>query len=312
MVVTDFIGRTPLVRLEHLSLTYQAEVYAKLEFFNPAGSIKDRTAWSLVQDAMRQGQIQSDTVLIEATSGNTGIALAMIAAVLGLKLVIFMPEGQSMERKQLFWAYGATIIETPQNERTQGAITRAKASAERIPHGLMLRQHENLANPLVHEKTTGPEIWEDTRGTITAFVAGVGTGGTITGVGRYLKGKNPSIEIIAVEPKNSAVLSGGTVGSHKIQGIGAGFVPDVLDRTVIDDIVAVPDEDALNVVQEIPRREGILVGISSAAAYWATEELLKQGLGGTVVIIFPDSGERYLSTGIYQPTDATWVQSYLY
>ncbi|PSR28046.1 MAG: cysteine synthase A, partial [Sulfobacillus benefaciens] len=269
MPVTDFIGRTPLVRLEHLSRTYQAEVYAKLEFFNPAGSIKDRTAWSLVQDAMRRGQIQSDTVLIEATSGNTGIALAMIAAVMGLKLVIFMPEGQSMERKQLFWAYGATIIETPQSERTQGAITRAKELAERMPHGLMLRQHENQANPLVHEETTGPEIWQDTQGTITAFVAGVGTGGTITGVGRYLKGQNPSIRIIAVEPKNSAVLSGGKPGSHKIQGIGAGFVPSVLDRTVIDDIVTVPDQDALDVAQEIPRREGILVGISSAAAYWA-------------------------------------------
>lgn len=311
MPVTDFIGRTPLVRLEHLSRTYQTEVYAKLEFFNPAGSIKDRTAWSLVQDAMRRGQIQSDTVLIEATSGNTGIALAMIAAVMGLKLVIFMPEGQSMERKQLFWAYGATIIETPQNERTQGAITRAKELADRIPQGLMLRQHENLANPLVHEETTGPEIWQDTQGTITAFVAGVGTGGTITGVGRYLKGQNPSIRIIAVEPENSAVLSGGTPGSHKIQGIGAGFVPSVLDRTVIDDIVAVPDQDALNVAQQIPRQEGILVGISSAAAYWATETLLKQGLGGTVVMIFPDSGERYLSTGIYQSTDTTWVQSYL-
>lgn len=311
MRATDFIGNTPLVRLQHLSTRYTAEVYAKLEFFNPGGSIKDRTAWSLVQDAVNRGQIHSDTVLIEATSGNTGIALAMVAAVMRLKLVVFMPEGQSIERKQLFWAYGATIIETPQAERTQGAIDRAKDLEQRMPHGLMLRQHENPANPRIHQETTGPEIWQETQGFVTAFVAGVGTGGTVTGVGQYLKEQNPSIRIVAVEPAGSAVLSGKPPGSHKIQGIGPGFVPKVLDRSVIDDVVAVPDEGALEMIQLIPRQEGILVGLSSAAAYWATESLLQQGLRGTIVMMFPDSGERYLSTGIYTPTDSEWVSSYL-
>lgn len=311
MPITDYIGRTPLVRLNHLSDDYGATVLAKLEAFNPGGSIKDRTAWSLIKDAEARGQINKDTVLIEATSGNTGIALAMVAAVMGLRLVVFMPEGQSMERKQLFWAYGATIIETPQAERTTGAITRAKALAERMPGGLMLRQHENPANPQIHVDTTGPEIWEETQGAVTAFVAGVGTGGTVTGVGRFLKQKNPGIRIIAVEPEGSPVLSGGDPGPHKIQGIGAGFVPKIFDRSVVDDVIPVPDEDAWAAAKELPTREGLLVGLSSGAAYAAIKQLLKKGLRGTIVVIFPDSGERYLSTGLYTPTDTSWLNRYM-
>lgn len=311
MSITDYIGNTPLIRLNHLSDEYGANVLAKLEAFNPGGSIKDRTAWSLVKDAEARGQITKDTILVEATSGNTGIALAMVAAVMGIRLVVFMPEGQSIERKQLFWAYGATIIETPQRERTTGAIQRAKDLAERLPRALMLRQHENPANPQIHEDSTGPEIWEETRGEVTAFVAGVGTGGTVTGVGRFLKKKNPGIRIIAVEPANSPVLSGGEPGSHKIQGIGAGFVPQIFDRTVVDDVVSVSDDEAWDAAKILPTKEGLLVGLSSGAAYAAIKNLLHQGLRGTIVVIFPDSGERYLSTGLYSPTDSTWVQPFL-
>ncbi len=311
MSIIDHIGHTPLIRLNHLSDEYGATVLAKLEAFNPGGSIKDRTAWSLIKDAEERGQIAEDTILVEATSGNTGIALAMVAAVMGIRLVVFMPEGQSMERKQLFWAYGATIIETPQEERTTGAINRAKSLAERLPGALMLRQHENPANPQIHEDRTGPEIWEETRGGITAFVAGVGTGGTVTGVGRFLKKKNPGVRIIAVEPEGSPVLSGGEPGPHKIQGIGAGFVPEIFDRSVIDDVIRVSDEEAWNAAKLLPNQEGLLVGLSSGAAYAAVQRLLDHGLRGTIVVAFPDSGERYLSTGLYTPTDTTWVQPFL-
>ncbi|MDA8194751.1 MAG: cysteine synthase A [Thermaerobacter sp.] len=308
--VGALVGDTPVIRLEAMSGQYGAEVLAKLETFNPGGSIKDRTALSLVDDAMARGAIQADTVIIEATSGNTGVALAMACAARGLRLVLFMPEGQSGERKQLFWAYGATIIETPQAERTRGAIVRAKALEARLKNGLMLRQHENPANPWVHEQTTGPEIWRQTNGRVDVFVAGVGTGGTVTGTARYLKGKNPAIEIVAVEPANSPVLSGGSAGSHKIQGIGAGFIPDVLDPALIDRVVDVPDEAAIAAARQMPRVEGLLVGLSSGAVAWAAEELLRSGKysGKTFVLIFPDSGERYLSTGLYQPTDAEWLR----
>lgn len=309
--VDRLIGRTPLVRLAGLSDRYGASVLAKLESFNPGGSIKDRTALSLIEDAEARGQIRPDTIIIEATSGNTGIALAMVCAMKGLRLVVFMPEGQSMERKQLFWAYGATIIETPQSERTHGAIVRAKALASRLPTGLMLRQHENPANPEVHERTTGPEIWDATEGRVDVVVAGVGTGGTITGLGHYLKGKSAKIEIVAVEPLGSAVLSGCPAGAHKIQGIGAGFIPAVLDRSVIDRVVDVPDDAAIDAARSLPRTEGILAGLSSGAAHWAAEQLLKTGeyANKTIVVIFPDSGERYLSTGLYQPTDSSWVEA---
>ncbi len=312
MLITDYIGRTPMVRLNRVSDEYNATVLAKLEAFNPGGSIKDRTALSLIKDAEAKGLIGPDTVLVEATSGNTGIALAMVAAVAGLRLVVFMPEGQSMERKQLFWAYGATIIETPQEERTPGAISRAKAFTARLPGALMLRQHENPANPRIHEETTGPEIWDTTQGGVTAFVAGVGTGGTVTGVGRFLKVKNPGIRIIAVEPEGSPVLSGGEPGSHKIQGIGAGFVPEIFDRSVVDDVMPISDDEAWTAAKTLPTEEGLLVGLSSGAAYAAVKRLLNQGLRGTIVVVFPDSGERYLSTGLYTPTDAAWVQPFLH
>jgi cysteine synthase A len=307
------IGHTPLIRLDHLSEHYQVDVWAKLEAFNPGGSIKDRTAWSLVADAKERGLIHADTIIIEATSGNTGIALAMVCAQLKLPLVVFMPKGQSMERKQLFWAYGATVVETPQAERTPGAIFRAKALAEALPEGLMLRQHENQANPDVHEKTTGPELWEATQGRIGVFLAGVGTGGTVTGTGRFLKRMNPAIEIVAVEPKSSAVLNGQPAGSHKIQGIGAGFIPTVYDASVVDRIVDVSDDEALAAVRELPKSEGLLIGISSGAVYRAAEMLAESGAyqNQCMVLIFADSGERYLSTGIYEATDDAWVKARL-
>lgn len=307
--VGRFVGHTPLIELTALSNRYRTHVWAKLESRNPGGSIKDRTAFSLLDDAVDRGQVTMDSVIIEATSGNTGIALAMACASRGLKLVVFMPEGQSLERKQLFWAYGATVIETPQSERTAGAIRRAKELASRLPEGLMLRQHENPANPDVHVRTTGPEIWEQARGAIDGFVAGVGTGGTVTGVGRFLKEKNPAIQIFAVEPESSAVLSGRAPGPHKIQGIGAGFVPDILDRRVVDRVVPVPDDGAWQAARELPKREGILAGLSSGAVYWAAELLLTEGFQGNLVLIFADSGERYLSAGLYQETSDDWLRS---
>ncbi len=307
------IGRTPLVRLTKISNHYAMEVAAKLEGFNPGGSIKDRTAWSLIQDALDNGLIHADSVIIEATSGNTGVALAMVCAELSLRLILFMPTGQSEERKQLFWAYGATVIETPQSEGTRGAIQRAKAVAAAMPGGLMLRQHENPANPRVHEETTGPELWRDTDGRIDVFIAGVGTGGTITGTARYLKRMNPSTEVVAVEPAASSVLSGRPPGLHKIQGIGAGFVPAVYDPEVVDRVVAVEDDAAWSAARILPRQEGLLVGISSGAVYHVAEELAKSGqyAGRRMVLIFADSGERYLSTGLYEPTDAEWVKTRL-
>lgn len=304
------IGHTPLVRLQGLSTEHGAEVWAKLEGFNPGGSIKDRTAWSLLQDAEAKGQIGPNTVIIEATSGNTGIALAMVCAERHLPLVVFMPEGQSMERKQLFWAYGATVVETPQAERTPGAIKRAKVLADTLPGGLMLRQHENEANPRVHETTTGPEIWQALDGQLDVFIAGVGTGGTITGVGRFLKRMNDAVEVVAVEPVTSAVLNGGPPGPHKIQGIGAGFVPAVFDGSVVDRVIDVSDEAAIAAVRTLPRSEGLLIGISSGAVYAACETLLREGnaVGKTFVVVFADSGERYLSTGVYEPTDSSWLR----
>lgn len=302
-----FVGGTPLIELTELSTRYDTHVWAKLESHNPGGSIKDRTAFSLLNDAIARGRVHPDTVVIEATSGNTGVALAMACASLKLKLVLFMPEGQSLERKQLFWAYGATVIETPQAERTGGAIARAKALEAMLDEGLMLRQHENPANPAIHVETTGPEIWEETHGTVRTFVAGVGTGGTITGVGQYLKAQDPTIQIVAVEPANSAVLSGGGPAHHKIQGIGPGFVPDILDRSVIDEVIPVPDDAAWDAARQLPRQEGILAGLSSGAVYWATEQLLKKR-HGNIVSIFADSGERYLSTGLFPESSDAWLR----
>jgi cysteine synthase A len=305
--IARLVGKTPLVELTVLSERYGTSVWAKLESRNPGGSIKDRTAFSLLNDAVRRGKVHANTVIIEATSGNTGIALAMACASLHLKLVVFMPEGQSLERKQLFWAYGATVIETPQEEHTGGAIARAKALEAALEEGLMLRQHENPANPAVHEVSTGPEIWAETKGAVKTFVAGVGTGGTITGVGRFLKAQDPVIRIVAVEPAGSPVLSGGSASSHKIQGIGPGFVPDILARDVIDQIVVVRDEDAWAAARKLPREEGILAGLSSGAAYWAAEQLLQQGYTN-IVVIFADSGERYLSAGLYEKESDAWLR----
>ncbi|AUW94109.1 MAG: cysteine synthase A [Sulfobacillus thermotolerans] len=306
--LSSLIGHTPMVLLD--SLAPRAQVFAKLESFNPGGSIKDRTAWSLLKDAMDRGKVGPKTVIIEATSGNTGIALAMVCALNHLRLVVFMPEGQSSERKQLFWAYGATIIETPREEKTAGAIRRAKALEASLPDALMLRQHENPANPSIHEMTTGPEIWEQMGQRVDVLVAGVGTGGTITGTGKFLKRVNPDIEIVAVEPENSAVMNGKPAGNHRIQGIGAGFIPQVLDMSVVTKVVDVPDEGAIQATQLLAREEGLVVGLSSGAAYWAVQHLLDTGDydGKHIAVIFPDSGERYLSTGLYPPTSSEWLK----
>jgi cysteine synthase A len=302
--VLSLVGRTPMVLLEELSEETGASVWAKLERNNPGGSVKDRTAWALIEDGEQRGAIHPGSVLVEATSGNTGIALAMIAAARGYRLVLVMPEGQSIERRQLFQAYGATVVESPRAERTAGAVARAKQIEKAIPGAYMTRQHENPANPRVHERTTGPEIWEDTGGRVDMVVAGVGTGGTITGLGHYLKNRRASIQMVAVEPATSAVLAGGPPGPHNIQGIGAGFVPAILDRSVIDRVVAVTDDEAWSTARRLALREGLLAGISSGAAYAAARRVLLEGggRGRTVVIIFPDGGDRYLSTGLYPPT----------
>ena len=302
--VLGLVGKTPMVPLTALSQETGASVWAKLERQNPGGSVKDRTAWALIQDAEERGRIHPGSVLVEATSGNTGIALAMLAAARGYRLVLVMPEGQSIERRQLFSAYGATVVESPRAERTAGAVARAKAIEAALPDAYMTRQHENPANPRVHERTTGPEIWSATDGRVDMVVAGVGTGGTVTGLGRYLKNHRASIEMVAVEPATSAVLSGRPPGQHNIQGIGAGFVPIILDRSVIDRVVAVTDDDAWSTTRWLAHYEGLLAGISSGAAYAAARQVLLEtgGRGRTVVVMFPDGGDRYLSTGLYPPT----------
>ncbi len=302
--VLGLVGNTPLVPLRALSEETGAQVWAKLERQNPGGSVKDRTAWALIQDAEDRGAIHPGSVLVEATSGNTGIALAMLAAARAYRLVLVMPEGQSIERRQLFSAYGATVVESPRAERTAGAVAWAKAIEAALPNAYMTRQHENPANPRVHERTTGPEIWAATEGRVDLVVAGVGTGGTVTGLGRYLKSHRRAIEMVAVEPAASAVLSGGPPGPHNIQGIGAGFIPAILDRSVIDRVVAVADSDAWDTTRWLAQHEGLLAGISSGAAYAAARQVLQEtgGRGRTVVVMFPDGGDRYLSTGLYPPT----------
>ena len=304
MDVTDIIGGTPLVRLRGLSEATGASVWAKVERSNPGGSIKDRTARALVDDAEAHDLIEPGSLLVEATSGNTGIALAMLAAARGYRLLLVMPEGQSQERRQLFYAYGAQVLESPRDEGTAGAVRRAKAVAAAIPGAYMTRQHENPANPRVHEQTTGPELWHQTNGKVDVVVAGVGTGGTITGVGWYLKAQKPALTMVAVEPAASAVLSGRPAGPHRIQGIGAGFVPAILDRQVIDVIIPVGDDEAWEATRELALTEGLLAGLSSGAAYHATAMLLQRDPrpGQTVVVIFPDGGDRYLSLDVYRPT----------
>lgn len=299
----QLIGRTPLLELTNLEKQYglKAKVLAKLEYFNPAGSVKDRVAKAMIDDAEERGVLKPDSVIIEPTSGNTGIGLASVAAARGYRIIIVMPETMSVERRQLMKAYGAELVLTEGAKGMSGAIAKAEELAEEIPNSFIPGQFVNPANAAAHKATTGPEIWEDTDGKVDIFVAGVGTGGTITGVGAYLKEQNPAVKVVAVEPASSPVLSRGTAGSHKIQGIGAGFVPEVLDTEIYDEIIAVENEDAFTAGRQVGRAEGVLVGISSGAAVWAAIELAKrpENEGRTIVALLPDTGDRYLSTALF-------------
>ena len=299
----QLIGRTPLLELTHIEKAHdlKAKIVAKLEYFNPAGSVKDRIAKAMIDDAEAKGLLKAGSVIIEPTSGNTGIGLASVAAARGYRIIIVMPETMSVERRQLMKAYGAELVLTEGAKGMKGAIAKADELAKEIPNSFVAGQFVNPANPKAHYETTGPEIWEDTDGKVDFFVAGVGTGGTITGVGKFLKEKNPAVKVVAVEPKTSAVLSTGIAGSHKIQGIGAGFVPDVLDTKIYDEIIPVDNDDAFAVGKEIGHREGVLVGISSGAALWAAIELAKrpENAGKTIVVLLPDTGDRYLSTPLF-------------
>ncbi len=300
----QLIGKTPLLELTHLEKKYdlQAKVLAKLEYFNPAGSVKDRIAKAMIDDAEAKGLLTPESVIIEPTSGNTGIGLASVAAARGYRIIIVMPETMSVERRQLMKAYGAELVLTEGAKGMKGAIAKADELAKEIPHSFIPGQFVNAANPKAHFETTGPEIYADTDGKVDIFVAGVGTGGTVTGVGQYLKSQNPAVQVVAVEPKSSAVLSTGVAGAHKIQGIGAGFVPQVLDTTVYDEIIAVENDDAFAIGKEIGKLEGVLVGISSGAAVWAALELARrpENAGKTIVALLPDTGDRYLSTPMFQ------------
>ena len=299
----QLIGKTPLLELVHLEkeLGLQAKILAKLEYFNPAGSVKDRIAKAMIDDAESKGLLKPGSVIIEPTSGNTGIGLASVAAARGYRIIIVMPETMSVERRQLMKAYGAELVLTEGAKGMKGAIAKADELAKEIPGSFIPGQFVNPANPAVHRATTGPEIWEDTDGQVDFFVAGVGTGGTVTGVGEYLKSKNPDVKVVAVEPATSPVLSKGTPGSHKIQGIGAGFVPAVLNTDVYNEIITVENEDAFATGKKIGKSEGVLVGISSGAAVWAAIELAKrpENKGKTIVALLPDTGDRYLSTPLF-------------
>ena len=300
----DLVGNTPLVRVNNLIKKdeLKADVLAKLEYFNPAGSVKDRIAKEMIQDALEKGLINENTTLIEPTSGNTGIGLSAVATALNLKIIITMPETMSVERRNLMKAYGAELVLTPGSEGMKGAIAKAKELASQIENSFIPGQFENPANPTAHYKTTGPEIYEQTEGKVDIFVAGVGTGGTISGIGKYLKEKNPEVKVVAVEPASSPVLSTGKGGAHKIQGIGAGFVPETLDTKICDEIITVENEDAFATGKEMAKTEGILVGISSGAALYAAKELAKreENAGKTIVVLLPDGGDRYLSTPLIQ------------
>ena len=299
----QLIGNTPLLELTHLEEAYglKAAILAKLEYLNPAGSVKDRIAKAMIDDAEQKGLLKKGSVIIEPTSGNTGIGLASVAAARGYRIIIVMPETMSVERRQLMKAYGAELVLTEGARGMKGAIAKADELAKEIPNSFVPGQFVNPANPKAHFETTGPEIWEDTDGKVDIFVAGAGTGGTITGTGKFLKSKNPNVKVVAVEPKTSAVLSTGVAGPHKIQGIGAGFVPEVLDTKVYDEIIAVDNDDAFKTGKEFGRREGVLVGISSGAAIWAAIELAKrpENEGKTIVVLLPDTGDRYLSTPLF-------------
>ncbi len=301
--LTDLIGNTPLLELSNLEKNHNlnAKIIAKLEYFNPAGSVKDRVGKAMIDDAEAKGLLKKGSVIIEPTSGNTGIGLASVAAARGYRVILTMPETMSVERRNLLKAYGAEIVLTEGAKGMKGAIAKAEELSKEIPDSFIPGQFVNPANPAIHFKTTGPEIWEDTDGDVDFFVAGIGTGGTITGAGEFLKSKNPNVKVIAVEPSDSPVLSKGTAGPHKIQGIGAGFVPDTLNTSVYDEIIAVESEDAFTTGKEIARSEGLLVGISSGAAVWAARQIAKreENKGKNIVVLLPDTGERYLSTPMF-------------
>lgn len=301
--ITELIGKTPLLELVNYEKKHNlsATILAKLEYFNPAGSVKDRTALSMIENAEKEGRLKKGSVIIEPTSGNTGIGLASIAASKGYRIIITMPDTMSVERRNILKAYGAELVLTDGSQGMKGAIAKAEELAKKIKDSFIPAQFENIANPEIHRKTTGPEIWEDTTGKIDIFVAGVGTGGTISGVGEYLKEKNPNVKVIAVEPSASAVLSGDAAGSHKIQGIGAGFVPKVLNTHIYDEIIKIDDEAALETVREIAKVEGILVGVSSGAALEAAKQLANrpENKGKMIVVLMPDTGDRYLSTAFF-------------
>ncbi len=297
----QLIGHTPLLELTHIEEGLGAKILAKLEYFNPAGSVKDRVAKAMLDDAEKSGKLKAGSVIIEPTSGNTGIGLASVAAARGYRIIIVMPETMSVERRQIMKAYGAELVLTEGAKGMKGAIEKADELAKEIPNSFIPGQFVNPANPAAHKATTGPEIWEDTDGKVDIFVAGVGTGGTVTGVGEYLKSKNPNVKVVAVEPASSPVLTKGTAGAHKIQGIGAGFVPETLNTKVYDEVIAVENEAAFEAGREIGKKEGVLVGISSGAALWAAKELAKrpENKGKTIVALLPDTGDRYLSTALF-------------
>lgn len=301
--LVDLIGNTPLLHLKQYErqMKLKAEVVAKLEYFNPLGSVKDRIAFSMIKDAETQGKLNKDSIIIEPTSGNTGIGLAFVCAARGYQLTLVMPETMSVERRSLIQALGANIVLTDGKKGMKGAIEKAQQLHDEIPNAIILRQFDNMANPSIHRLTTAVEILNDTDNNVDIFVAGIGTGGTITGVGEILKAQNPNISVVAVEPKSSPVLSQGVAGAHKIQGIGAGFVPSILNRGIIDEIITVSDEEAAQTARLLAKTEGLLVGISSGAAVYAATELAKreENIGKRIVVICPDTGERYLSTGLF-------------
>lgn len=302
--VSDLIGKTPLLELNRFTKgkNINAKILAKLEFFNPAGSVKDRIAKAMLDDAEQKGFLNEDTTIIEPTSGNTGIGLASVAAARGYKIILTMPESMSLERRALLKAYGAQVELTPAAQGMKGAIAKAVALSKSIENSFIPSQFTNMANPEAHRSTTGPEIWQDTDGTVDIFVAGIGTGGTISGVGEYLKSKSPKIQVIGIEPLTSPVISEGKAGPHKIQGIGAGFIPDTLNTEVYDEIIKVPNEEAFKAANAFAKTEGALVGISSGAALWAVLQVgaRKENAGKTVVVLLPDTGERYISTGLFE------------